>query len=198
MNRQTPEWFVRADNFIMRIYKYVSYVATLCLIAIMLIAVINVCGEKLAQAGASVKGINFSADWIAYLHVPVVFLSTGYIALERGHTCVDILTNKLHAVVRRIMAYVSAVLGIAITGFIAWRGITALIPDLIEHHMTISTSSFSFVQWPFALTYCIGMLMLCFGFFWIVLRLIFNYAPPVPGDPTLAPDSEIMEGGPEV
>ena len=196
MNRQTPEWFIRADRRLLQIYKGITYLAALCLIAIMLIAFINVCGEKLAKAGVGVSGINNASDWIAYLHVPIVFLSASFIALERGHTCVDILTNKFHPVVQRITSYFSAVAGAAITAFMSWRGITKLLPELIKVHTTINNSSFSFPQWPFALTYCIGMTLLCLAFLWLILRLVFNYSPPLPVDESMAPDPE-SEGGVE-
>lgn len=190
MNKKTPEWFIRADNTVVRIYKYISYVAAVCLIAIMLIAFFDVIGEKLAKAGAPISGIPNYADWIAYLHVPIVFLSCGFITIERGHTCVDILTNRLHFIVQRIAAYLGMVMGIAITGLMTWRGFTTLLVEMIKYHTTINTSSFSFPQWPFTLSYCIGMLLLMLSFVWALLRLVFRYAPPAPVDPAMEPDPE--------
>lgn len=192
MEKQSPSWFAKADNTILRIYKIVSYFAAACLIAIMLIAFINVVGEKLAKAGLPIRGINYSADVIAYLHVPIVFLSAGFITLERGHTCVDILTNKLSATVQRITQYLSMLLGIAITGFITYRGFASLLVGIIQRGSTINTNSFSMPQWPFALAYCIGMALLTFSFVWALLRLIFHYSPPPFVDPEMQPS---IEGG---
>ncbi len=188
--KTTPEWFVRADNRLMKIYKAVSYIAMISLIAIMLIAFVNVILEKMAKAGIPVSGINSSADYIAYLHVPIVFFSAGFITVERGHTSVDILTTRFPLAVRRATVFVSSILGAAITGFITYRGFRVLLPDAIAHHITINTSSFSFPQWPFILLYCIGMVMLTFSFLWVILRMIYHYAPPVPEDPLSMPAPE--------
>lgn len=190
MKKESPDWFVRADHLVMKIYKWITYIALVCLVAIMLIAFIDVIGEKLAKVGVPVTGVPNYSDWIGYLHVPIVFMSAGFITLERGHTCVDILTSKLHAVVRRITEYFSMVMGILISAFLFYRGAFVLLPDTLAHNLTIGTTSFSAPQWPFTVSYCLGLALLTLSFVWALLRLVFNYTPPVPVDPALEPDPE--------
>lgn len=189
MKKKTPDWFVRADSKVMLVYKAASYIALLCLVAIMLIAFIDVIGEKLSKLGLPVSGIPYYSDWVAYLHVPVVFMSVGFITVERGHTVVDILTSKFHAVIRRITEYFSMILGVAISAFLFYRATWVLLPDIMEHGVTIANSSYSPPSWPFAAVYCIGLLLMTFSFLWALLRLIFNYTPPAPPDP-FAPDPD--------
>jgi TRAP-type C4-dicarboxylate transport system permease small subunit len=191
MRNENPAWFVKADHVVLRVYKAVSYLAALSLIGIMLIAFINVCGEKLGRAGLPVSGLNSYVDWIAYLHVVLVFLSCGYVTIERGHTCVDILTNRFGAAVQKGTAYLGAVLGMGISGLMTYRGFAFLLTDMIKHKKTISTSSFSFPAWPFGLAYCVGLALLTFSFVWMILRLIFRYTPP----PVKTVDEAVPEGG---
>ncbi|MCR5785035.1 MAG: TRAP transporter small permease [Eubacterium sp.] len=182
MEKKIPGWFKKADDTVLKIYKYVSYIALISLVAIMLIAFFDVIGEKLSKIGVPVHGISGYSDWIAYLHVPVVFFSAGYITLERGHTCVDILTSRLNKVIRKVTAYIGFIIGIAITVLMTARGYV-LLKDIYEHHTTIGTSSYSFPQWPFAFMYLCGMIMLTFSFVWALLRMVFGYSPEIVSDP---------------
>lgn len=191
MKKECPEWFIRADNRLLRVYKYISYIAACCLIAIMFIAVINVIGEKLAKAGVPISGISGYSNWISYLHVPIVFLTCGYVTIERGHTCVDILAKKIPRLLSIITYYVGMVLGALVAGYMCYRGITVLLVENIQYSVTISdSSSTGFPQWPFTLMYCIGMAMLSFSFIWMVLRQIFNFQRKTEEDEQDEPQDE--------
>ncbi len=180
MGKETSEWFIRADKKVVQIFKVISYVALASLFAIMVIAVVDVIGEQLSKLNVPVSGVPYYSDWIAYLHVPVVFFASGFVTLERGHTCVDILTNRLNALARKFTEYFSMIVGICISAFLAYRGFFVLLPDVITHGTTISSTSYAFPQWPFTLAYCIGTLLLALSFVWALLRLIFRYKPEMP------------------
>ena len=144
----------------------------------MLIAFINVIGEKLAKAGVPVSGITYFSDWIAYLHVPVCWLAAGFVTLERGHTVVDILSNKLHHTLKLIVSYFGRALGIVVSCLLAYRAWFFLLPDSIRLHTTISSSSFSFPEWPFIMLYAIGCAALIFSFIWSLVRLACHMKRP--------------------
>ena len=175
MKKETPDWFIRADTVIMRVYKVFSYLACLALIAIMLVAFINVICEKLGKINTFFHGINSYADWIAYLHVVIVFASCGFVTIERGHTCVDILTNRFSQTVQRIAAGLGALLGAAVGALLTWRGFL-LVQEMVKYNKKISTSSWSFVAWPFGVVFLIGCFFLTFSFIWLLLRIIFRYS----------------------
>ena len=73
MSKQSPTLYDKVDDGIVKILKYVSYISSVCLIAIMFVAFFNVLGEKIFH-----KGIPASTEIIQYLHIPVVFLACGY------------------------------------------------------------------------------------------------------------------------
>ena len=180
MEGSYPKWFPAADRAVVRIYKIVSYGAALALLAIMMIAFVDVCGEKLAKAGLKVSGISNYSSWIGYLHVVVVFLTCGFVTLDRGHTVVDILTNRLPRGLRRATGFAGLLMGAVVGGFLTYRGLAGLLPDAIRYHTTITTSSNSFVQWPFILVYVLGCAMLCVSFLWAMVRFAVGYRPPAP------------------
>jgi TRAP-type C4-dicarboxylate transport system permease small subunit len=175
MEQNYPNWFLRSDRIIVRIYKAIAYIGVAALFAIMLIAFVDVIGEKLGKAGLPVSGIASYNNWIAYLHVVVVFCTCGLVTLDRGHTCVDILTNHLPKAIKKVTAYLSMVLGALVGGYMCYRGFFGLLPDAWAHHTTITSSSYSFPQWPFILVYSIGCGLLCFSFLWAIVRLAVGF-----------------------
>ena len=92
LNPEDFEGFLKIDRVIKKILRFFCWLSAAALIVIMLIAVINVFGEKLAQAGVSwSKGIPNNNGLIQYFHIPLVFLAAGYVTLDQGHTRIDLL-----------------------------------------------------------------------------------------------------------
>ena len=180
MEKQYPKWFLGTDRVLVRIYRVIAYIATFALLAIVLIAFLDVCGEKLAKMGLPLSGIPNYSNWIAYLHVVVVFMTCGYVTLDRGHTIVDILTSRLPRVLNRVTGYLGLILGAVVAGFLSYRGFAGLLPDSLRYNTTITTTS-QFPQWPFVVIYILGCILLAISFLWATVRYAFGYTPSLPG-----------------
>ena len=181
MNKTYPKWFLRTDSVILKIYKVFACIATVALLAIVLIAFLDVCGEKLGKLGMPLGAVPNYSNWIAYLHVVVVFFTCGYVTLDRGHTVVDILTNRLPHGVQKVVGFTSLIFGVAVAGFLAYRGIVGLMVDSLRYHTTITTTSM-FPQWPFVAIYILGCILLCISFIWAEIRYCLGYRPTPPAD----------------
>lgn len=181
MNNSYPKWFLSIDHALMKIYRAIAFIAAFALLAIVLIAFVDVCGEKLAKAGLPVSGVPNYSNWIAYLHVVVVFMTCGYVTLERGHTVVDILTNHLPKVLQRVVGFISLLLGVVVSSFLTYRGVVGLLADSLRYNTTITTTS-TFPQWPFVLVYIAGCGLLCISFIWAAIRYCYGYRPALPGE----------------
>ena len=179
MEKQYPGWFLTADRILVKIYRILAYIATFALLAIVLIAFLDVCGEKLAKLGLPISGIHNYSTWIAYLHVVVVFMTCGYVTLDRGHTIVDILTSRLPRVLNRITGFMGLILGAVVGVFLAYRGIVGLLADALRYNTTITTTS-TFPQWPFIIIYIVGCILLAVSFIWATVRYALGYKAPSP------------------
>lgn len=173
-----------ADDWIVRITKYISYVSAVCLVGIMVVAFFNVLGEKILHTG--VPG---STEIIEYLHVPVVFLSAAYVTLDRGQTAIDLLCQHFPGWLQSVCATFSYLLGAAISGFVGYRGFVQMGKHISTHAMS-SVTGFGFPLWPFSLLFAFGFMMIAFTFLWSIVRL---YAPKI--DLAPAELSEEVEGG---
>lgn len=156
-----------------------AYIAAFSLLAIVLIAFLDVCGEKLAKLGLPITGIPNYSNWIAYLHVVVVFMTCGYVTLDRGHTIVDILTSRLPRILNRVTGYIGLVFGAVVAMFLSYRGIVGLLPDTLRYNTTITTTS-TFPQWPLVVVYIAGCILLAISFIWATVRYAVGYTPPQP------------------
>ena len=171
------------DRWIVKIFKWISYVSAICLVGIMLVAFFNVLGEKILK-----HGISGSTEIVEYLHVPVVFLSAAFVTLDRGQTAIDLLCAKFPKWLQTVCAAFSYLLGICISGFVAWRGFTLMAKHLAQHTKSAVTG-FGFPLWPFSFMFSLGFAMIALAFLWSEVRL---FAPKEDVDP--APE-EAEEGG---
>ncbi len=176
----------KADQWIVKIIRCISYAAAVCLVAIMFVAFFNVLGEKIFH-----HGIPMSTELIKYLHVPAVFLCAGFVTLDRGQTNIDLLSQKFPQKMQNIVSICSFVLGAAISIFVGCRGIVQMIKH-ITYHMKSSTTGIGFALWPFSLIFAFGFFMLAFSFLWSIVRIV---VPKVDLEP--APGAELEEGGEE-
>ncbi len=164
--------FLRADKIVKKVLRFFCYISAIALIAIMLIAFINVIGEKLAGAGVSwAKGIPNSNALIQYLHIPLVFLAAGYVTLDQGHTRIDLLIHKLPKV-EKIALAVGHVLGAALGFFICYRGVSVTLVKDFAKNMRIASTSTSPKAWPFTICHCVGFFLLGCSFIWALIRMI--------------------------
>ena len=175
-----------ADKWIVRIIRYISYVAAVCLVGIMFVAFFNVLGEKIFH-----KGIPASTEIIKYLHVPAVFLCAGFVTLDRGQTNIDLLSQKFPQKVQNVISVFSFALGAAISVFVGYRGLVQM-GKHIANHVRSNVTGFGFALWPFSLIFSIGFFMLAFSFLWSIVRVV---VPKVDLEP--APEADVEEGGEE-
>lgn len=207
LNPEDFEGFLKIDRVIKKILRFFCWLSAAALIVIMLIAVINVFGEKLAQAGVSwSKGIPNNNGLIQYFHIPLVFLAAGYVTLDQGHTRIDLLIQKLPAV-EKIFMFLGHILGAFLAFFISYRGVVGVLTTDFAQHKHITTVSTSPLAWPFTVCHCVGFFLLGFSFLWAIVRMIrfWKYPgvnpgvilyPHEHGDP-FGGGEEIQEGGDE-
>ena len=160
-----PTLYEKMDSIIVKIFKYVSYISGVALIAIMFVAFFNVLGEKIFH-----KGIPASTEIIQYLHIPVVFLGCAYVTLDTGHTKIDLLAAKLPKTVQKIFATIGNIFGCGICAFVGYRGFVQM-GKFIANHARSSTTGIGFATWPFALIFSVGFFLLSFSFLWAMVRL---------------------------
>lgn len=163
------EQLKRIDQGIVKTIKGISYISGVCLVGIMLVAFFNVLGEKLRMAGVPVSGIPASTEIIQYLHIPVVFLASAYVTLDRGHTNIDLVSSKFPKVVQQVISVMSNLLGAGICGFLSQRGFVQMMKFYTRHKCS-SMSGAGFPLWPFAMILAVGFAMLSFTFFWSIVR----------------------------
>lgn len=201
--------FKRVDMTIRKILRFFCWLSAAALIVIMLVAFINVIGEKLGRAGVAwAKGIPNSTAIIQYFHIPLVFLAAGYVTLDQGHTRIDLLIQKAPKLEKVFMA-IGHVLGAAISFFISYRGTFITLAENLKNHARISTTADSWVVWPFTVCHCVGFLLLGLSFCWALVRMIrfwkydgvnpgvYIYPEEKHGPPGADGSIEIEEGGAE-
>lgn len=190
--------FLKVDRVIKKILRFFCWLSAIALIIIMLVAVINVCGEKLAKAGVTwAKGIPNSNYIIQYFHIPLVFLAAGYVTLDQGHTRIDLLIRKWPKVEKVFMA-IGHVLGAGLSFFISYRGVSVTLVQNLANHARIATNASAWQAWPFTVCHCVGFFLLGCSFLWALVRLIrfWKYDGVNPGV-YLYPNEHHAPGGDE-
>ena len=164
--------FKNFDSKFRKIFRVFAWLSAVALCAILVIAVVNVCGEKLGRIGVSwAKGIPNASGMIQYFHIPLVFLAAGYVTLDQGHTRIDLLIHKWPKV-EKIIMFVGHIFGAALSFFIAYRGTFITLIQQIERHTRVSTSSSAWQAWPFTVCHCLGFFLLGVSFVWSAVRMI--------------------------
>lgn len=164
----------KIDNIIVKIVRWISYISAVCVVVIMLVAFIDAIGSKFFKVG-----IPGAYSIIQYAHVPLVFLATGYVTLDRGQTYIDLLSSKFPKVLQTICTIFSFLLGAFISSFVAWRSLIQM-QSYMEHHNMSSVTGFGFPLWPFSLILSIGFFLIAITFLWSIVRVL---APKVDLEP---------------
>ena len=164
--------FKSVDKIVRSVLRFFCWLSAVALIVIMLIAVINLCGEKLRSAGVSwATGIPNSNYLIQYFHIPLVFLAAGYVTLDQGHTRIDLLIQKFPRVEKAAM-FVGHVLGAILSFFICYRGAAVTLVKDFEKNIRIAANATSPKEWPFTVCHCVGFFVLGVSFIWALVRLV--------------------------
>lgn len=133
------------------ITKKFSYISTICLFLIMLLAVVDIIGAKLFN-----KGVVGTLELIESLNVPLVFLAAAFVQLDRGHIRIELLQSRMPAFLRHLINIIGYITGTLMCGFFCWRTLI-----LFNEAMEIGKSTgggLDFPIWP-----TVGILVLGFG-----------------------------------
>ena len=169
--------FDKVDRVVYKALKVVSYLAAFFLLAIMVLAVVNVILEKLHKMNVPVSGIGDTKQWVQYMNVCVVYFATAFVTLERGHSNMDLLTRRYPKVVQKALNVVAYCAGTVVFGYIGYLGGFKVLAGQIANNARINeTLASSFPQWPFGLVYTFGFTILSLSCLWGVVRVIFGKA----------------------
>lgn len=174
MKKQHPT-FDKVDAAVYKVIRVISYLAAFFLLAIMVLAVVNVILEKAHKMGVPVSGIGDTKQWIQYMNICVVYFATAFVTLERGHSNMDLLTRRYPKIVQKILTFVAYVAGTVVFGYIGYLGIVKVLAGQLANNARINeTLASSFPQWPFGVVYAFGFLLLAFSCLWGVVRICFG------------------------
>ncbi len=202
--------FRSVDDKIVAFFHFFANISAVALIVIMLIAFVDVVGAKLHKAGLDwAHGISSSMAIIKYFHIPLVFLTAGYVTLDQGHTRIDLICGKFPRWLEKIFMLIGHILGAALSFYISFASVAnILVPD-IKMHKSITNIPGDFPKWPFTVCHILGFTLLGLSFVWSIVRMIrFWKYPGVnayytmhpekahgPDAPDEAPMEETLEGG---
>ncbi len=163
-DKAPPDALVRLDDTIFNVMKAVSYVSAVCLLVITVLSTFDVAGTKIFK-----HGITNATDIVTYLNIPVVFLSTAFVQLERGHTHIDLIYTHFPKGVQKLIHTVGNLLGLAVSIFIGYRAILLTTQKLASVEKSSSAAS-AFIVWPFAALIALGFFLLACAFLWSLIR----------------------------
>ena len=189
--------FLAVDKKVRGVFRFFCNLSAIALAVIMLVAVINLIGEKLASAGAAwASGLPNSNFVIQYFHIPLVFLAAGYVTLDQGHTRIDLLIHRW-PLVEKICMVIGHVLGAIVSFFISYRGVVGTLLKDFDKHMRIASTASSMQRWPFTICHCLGFFLLGLSFIWALVRMYkFWKLEGVNPGVYLYPDEQHGPGGP--
>ena len=99
-----------------KITKWLVILAAVCIAVMMVVNFTDIIGTKFFLS--SVPG---ALDISEELMVLVTLLPLAFIALERGHIRITLLTERLTPSVRFVLQIIQYIIATLITGFITWR-----------------------------------------------------------------------------
>lgn len=161
---QVKQAFKRIDRIVFQLFRVLSFVSAAALVVVAVLCTANVITTKLFKFG-----ILNATDLVTYLNIPVVFMAIAFIQVERGHTNIDLLLDKLPKLVQQIIMFFAYLLGCVVCGFVGWREVT-LTAEKFANMAKASQARTSFVVWPFAAIVAIGFITLAIAMLWCAMR----------------------------
>lgn len=170
----------RIDKIINRAARCFSYLGGIALIYMALSAFVNVIASKVF--GRAINNVN---ELIDYLMIAVVYCCAADSQMNGGGLVqVDIFFRMFPDGLKKVIKGAGNLLGLAMYTFAGYQAFS-----LLNKHFTYKTlatsSSTSFVIWPFTLLYIIGSFCLALALLWSVVRMFFLPRPETefgPGD----------------
>lgn len=154
------------DCIITKTFRIISYAAGVIAFVVVVLATANVICSKLTHV--SIPSAN---DWITYLLVPIVYLSIGYMVLDRGLIEVDFVSKHYPRWLKIVISLFSTLACTIINVFII-RYQLQLTNNYLALNKMSSTSPLHFPLWPFPVIILIGMVMMSVAMLWKCIRSI--------------------------
>lgn len=177
--------FWKIDRAMRAAAKAVSYIPPVCLLAVAVVATVNIITTKLFHWG--VPSVN---DWITYFLIPIVYLSLAYVQLDRGMVAVDFLSSRLPAWFNNAINTVWDLIFSLVAFYIA-RNMFTLMGEQFRLHKRSSVLAGSFPLWPLALILGVGMALYGVCILWTMVR---RFVRPETEDIAAPADGEEKEG----
>ncbi len=134
-----------------------SIASTVALAAIMFIAVIDIVGTKFLR-----HAFPGAPEFIQSLNAPLVFLAVAFVQLDRGHTRIELLQQRMPRAVKCGIRLTGNILGIIICFVFGWRGFVYMQECMLAHKT--AGGAVKFQIWPFVATLMIGYFFLALAF----------------------------------
>jgi TRAP-type transport system small permease protein len=139
--------------FIERPIRKAYYMAMAILGIMMFLTVVDVVGRYFFN-----RPVTGSYELIQFMMAILVSFGISYTAVEKGHVGVDLLTVKLTAKTRAIIACVTNLVGLALFALITWQG---LLQARTLWSSGATSASLLIPVYPFIYLFCLGTLMFC-------------------------------------
>jgi TRAP-type C4-dicarboxylate transport system permease small subunit len=160
--------FGRFDRRFTAVTRWLSYLAGLALLTVVVVCVLDVLGWKLFG-----KPIPSSTDFIQYMNVALVFLAVAYVQTDRGSTAIELLQHRLPLWLRVTIRTFSYFLGFATCMFVVYRGWFNLVDQWTTHD--VAAGVWKFPLWPFQMCLLVGCFFLGLGFVVTGIRDHINF-----------------------
>lgn len=163
----------KLDAVMVRISKWLSYIAAALLIVIMLLAFFDAMSSKFLR-----QSIPRATELITYLNVPIVFFGVGIVQLKDKHTTVDLLYGKYPVWLKKTCYVVANLAAAGVCSYLAYLGFKYGVA--LRAKGSLSGAITGFKLWPFGTIMGIGWALFAVTSLWSVFRLLFNLIP-LPG-----------------
>lgn len=166
--------FQLVDDKIMAFFHFFANISAIALCLILAIAFLDVVGAKLHKAGIDwIHGIANSMNMIKYCHIPLVFLTAGYVTLDQGHTRIDLLSSHLPDWLQKVFMLIGHVLGAALSFFISYvAAANILTADFAKQKTITNIPGSGWPKWPFTIFHVFGFALLGLSFVWAIVRMV--------------------------
>jgi TRAP-type C4-dicarboxylate transport system permease small subunit len=162
-------WFGRFDRRVTQFTKFMSYLAGIGLLTIVLVLVVDVIGWKFFG-----RPVPSQADWVQNMNVVAVFFAACFVQMDRGSTAIELFQKRFNRYVKVGVRAFAAFLGLASCSYCAYRGVVLTHEYLVE--IKRATGEWKFIIWPFTACMSIGFILLSFGFLVTGLRDILEFS----------------------
>lgn len=142
-----------------------GYFSAVALLVMALWATVNVIYSKI-----TFNSIPSTLDWIAYLLVPVVFLSVGIEIMDSGLISVDLITDRFPLGIKKTIVALGYIIGAVISAVMCQQQFSSMRTAFATHSMSSPLEKLAFPLWPFSLIMTVGLGIMTFTMVWYTMR----------------------------